>query len=65
MVTCKGLQGSAGVGMGKFVLKLPIGNRKAKKLASVGAITSKSGGGGGGGRELSKGLLSKVCAVAD
>lgn len=28
--------GSAGVGMGKFVLKLPIGNRKAKMLASVG-----------------------------
>lgn len=28
--------GSAGVGMGKFVLKLPIGNRKAKKLASTG-----------------------------
>jgi hypothetical protein len=27
--------GSAGSGMSKFVLKLPIGNRKAKKLASV------------------------------
>ena len=33
--------GSAGVGMGKFVLKLPIGNRKAKKLASVGTTTGK------------------------
>lgn len=31
--------GSAGVGMGKFVLKLPIGNRKAKKLAAVGTTT--------------------------